>query len=265
MFSTFENNDRLSDLVIDRTEAWYDAKHSSFSRPEIEFVNSMKVKCCPYYGSDRFRKIGYRKGGTQCFCCNSCHRKFNPLTGSIFDSRKIPIGEWTEFLIHLFQYQSISDASIDNRNAYSTGRYWLNKIFEVLKNYQADIVMGERFWTDETYLKLMSKDLKRDEKESLCYSQAFLFFNETVSPFCSNLSDIKLNVALNLSCMPSPMRVKPKRLANKRKRSPLLAEIFCFRSSSIPLANSSRAIYLISLGVVPSLGPRSIGVSCPKA
>ena len=57
MFSKFENNDRLGDLITDRTEVWYDAKHSPFSRPEIEFVNSIKVKCCPYCGSDRFRKI----------------------------------------------------------------------------------------------------------------------------------------------------------------------------------------------------------------
>lgn len=167
MFSTFESNDELGDLIIDRTEGWYDAKHPSFSCPEIEFVNSIKVTCCPYCGSDRFRKIGHRKDGTQCFRCNSCKRKFNPLTGSIFDSRKIPVGEWIEFLVHLFQYQSIKVASIDNRNAYSTGRYWINKIFEVLKNYQDSIVMGERFWTDETYLKLMPKDLKRDEKGRL--------------------------------------------------------------------------------------------------
>ncbi len=129
MFSAFECDDELDDLILDRTEGWYDAKHSSFSCHEIEFVNSIKVTCCPYCGSDRFRKI--------------------------------PVGEWIEFLIHLFQYQSIKVASIDNRNAYSTDRYWLNKIFEVLKNYQASIVMGEKFWTDETYLKLMPKDLKQ--------------------------------------------------------------------------------------------------------
>ena len=61
MFSTFESHDELGDLIIDRTEGWYDAKHSSFSSPEIEFVNSIKVTCCPYCGSNRFRKIGHRK------------------------------------------------------------------------------------------------------------------------------------------------------------------------------------------------------------
>lgn len=122
MFSTFKSHDELGNLILDRTEGWYNAKHSSFSFPEIEFVNSIKVTCCPYCESDRFRE----------------------------------------------KYQSIKEvASIDNRHACSTGRYWLKKIFEVLKNYQAGIVMGDRFWTDETYLKLMPKDLKRDEKGRL--------------------------------------------------------------------------------------------------
>lgn len=53
-------------------------------------------------------------------------------------------------------------SSLDNRNAESTGRYWLMKTFEVLKDYQKDILLGERFWIDETYLSKKPSDTSKD-------------------------------------------------------------------------------------------------------
>ena len=127
-FSELDRKFPLSSFVYNKSEAWYDAKHKSFSIDEIALVNSLEVKQCPY------KKNGKRKDGTQRYHCLSCGRGFNPLTGSLFDSRKIPVAEWIEFLVHLFQYESLSIYSLDNRNVRSTGRYWIKKVFEALKH-----------------------------------------------------------------------------------------------------------------------------------
>ncbi|MBQ1476159.1 MAG: hypothetical protein IIZ21_02625, partial [Firmicutes bacterium] len=54
-----------------------------------------------------FRKAAFQKSGTKnegkyCGC------SFSPLTGTIFEDRKIPISEWIEYLIHLFEFHSIN-------------------------------------------------------------------------------------------------------------------------------------------------------------
>ena len=55
------------------------------------------------------------------------------LTNTIFDSKKIPISEWIEYLLHLFEFHPINSTAYDNRNSPTTGKYWLIKTFEVLK------------------------------------------------------------------------------------------------------------------------------------
>lgn len=112
---------------------WYDAKHRRSSAKEIEFVNSIGVKACPTCGSQHFHKDGRRNDGIKRYRCNDCESTFNPLTNTIFDSRKIPMSEWIEYLLHLFELHSITSSAFDNRNANSTGRYWLFKVFEVLR------------------------------------------------------------------------------------------------------------------------------------
>lgn len=68
--------------------------------------------------------------------CKTCGRKFNPLAGTIFDSRKIPLSKWIEFLVHLFQFHSVRTTAFDNRNAVTTGLYWLSKVFLVVDGIQ---------------------------------------------------------------------------------------------------------------------------------
>ena len=157
-FSELDRKFPLSSFVYNKSEAWYDAKHKSFSIDEIALVNSLEVKQCPYCHSETIKKNGKRKDGTQRYHCLSCGRGFNPLTGSLFDSRKIPVAEWIEFLVHLFQYESLSISSLDNRNVRSTGRYWIKKVFEALKHYQDGIMLGNVFWIDETFVKKKPAD-----------------------------------------------------------------------------------------------------------
>lgn len=154
------------ELIEETVVEWYDAKHRSFSAKEIQFINSIKVKACPLCGSERFHKDGKRKDGVRRYRCNDCEKIFNPLTNTIFDSRKIPISEWIEYLLHLFEFHSITSSAFDNRNANSTGRYWLKKVFEVLKGCQDNVVLSGIVYVDETFFGVMPKDeIKKDNKK----------------------------------------------------------------------------------------------------
>ena len=145
---------KLYDRTIDE---WYAAKHPRPGQDEVDFVNSLEVNTCPYCGSRDLKRNGHSSAtGLAIRMCRACGRKFNPLNGTIFDSRKIPISEWFEFLTHLFQYHSIATSSADNRNADSTGRYWLSKVFLALEDYQDKTMLSGRVYIDETYVPVWS-------------------------------------------------------------------------------------------------------------
>ena len=141
-------------------DEWYEAKHRAISEEEVKFINSVTINKCPYCSSTSFIRNGHRKDGIQKYKCSSCNRSFTPITNTIFDSHKIPISEWFEFLLHLFEFHSIRTSSYDNRNSNSTGTYRLFKVFEVLKNIQEDIVLEGKIYLDETYFpKIKSQNI----------------------------------------------------------------------------------------------------------
>lgn len=153
-------NSEVSDLFDVTMDEWYEAKHRPPSRLEIDLVNSLEILTCPHCGSHELRRDGHSPStGLLIRECKGCGRKFTPLTGTVFDSRKIPISEWFEFCAHLFQFHSVLSASADNRNAYSTGRYWISKVFLVLEDYQDDTVLSGRVFVDETYVPRWASDL----------------------------------------------------------------------------------------------------------
>ncbi len=148
---------RLSpcEKLIDRTVSeWYSEKHRGFCRQEIALVNSLGAAGCPHCGSRAIARDGKRKDGVQKLLCKSCGRRFNPLTGTVFDSRKIPMSEWVEYLMHLFEFHSVTTAARDNRNAATTGFYWLRKVFAVLAGCQSGVVLSGRVWLDETFISV---------------------------------------------------------------------------------------------------------------
>jgi len=160
---TWENSaERTADqLLVEKTvKEWYSAKHPLSSKAEITYINSLGVSFCPVCQNTHFIKNGKRKDGIQKYHCLDCGFNFNPLTNTIFDSRKIPISEWIEYLLHLFEFHSIKSSAFDNRNASSTGKYWLIKVFEVLKGIQDDVVLEGDIWLDETYLKVIRSKTK---------------------------------------------------------------------------------------------------------
>ena len=153
-----------SETLIESTALeWYEAKHRKQSLEEIVFINSIKIHSCPYCDGP-IMKNGHRKDGLQTYICGECKRKFNPLTNTIFDSHKIPISEWIEYLLHLFEFHSVKTSAIDNRNSDTTGRFWLFKVFEVLKSIQKDVILEGDVYIDEKFFPVIESKKKRDEK-----------------------------------------------------------------------------------------------------
>lgn len=163
-----EKNKTNAELFVESTVLeWYEAKHRILSSHELAFINGIKIETCPFCGSKRISKNGHTSEGLQRFKCNSCNRRFNILTGTIFDSKKISISEWIEYLLHLFEFHSIRSSAFGNRNAESTGRYWLKKIFLVLKNFQKNVVLKEDVYIDECFFSAINKDIKKKDGKKL--------------------------------------------------------------------------------------------------
>ena len=133
---------------------------------EAAMINSYEPCRCPFCGSEQFAKIGYDANGIRRYKC-SCGKKFKPTTGTIFDSRKIPISEWIEYCLNIFRYISLNAGSWNNRNAISTSKYWLEKLFLTLDGYQDNIVLSDTVWLDETYYAVIMRDRQRNDEGNL--------------------------------------------------------------------------------------------------
>lgn len=144
-------------LISHTIHEWYDAKHPEFSADEIKFLNDRNIESCPHCGSTNFIKYGFYKNGMRCYLCHDCGHKFSPITNTIFDDRKIPISEWIEYLLYLFEFHSINSSARDNRNTESTGRYWLKKVFFVLNGIQDNIVLKGKIYLDEMFFPVIKR------------------------------------------------------------------------------------------------------------
>ena len=134
--------------------ARYEERHPKLADAgEAEMINSYRPSKCPYCGTDKFVSKGYDAIGIKRYKC-SCGKYFKPTTGTIFDSRKIPICEWIEYCLNIFRYISLNADSWNNRNAMSTSKYWLEKLFLTLEQTQNNVVLSGTVWLDETYYVL---------------------------------------------------------------------------------------------------------------
>lgn len=151
----------LEKMMAARCDEWYDDKHRTWGADEVTLVNALTVEGCPFCGSGAIRKAGFRKDGIRLFYCKSCRRRFNPLSGTVFDSHKIPISEWIQFLFGLAGYGSTTLSSGENMNAKSTGKYWILKLFSVLEGCQEDTILRGTVTIDETFFPVVRGDLVR--------------------------------------------------------------------------------------------------------
>ena len=148
-------------------QIWFDQKHYSKIVEERTLINSKTISSCPRCGSNDITKKGLDKNGIQRYFCTSCNHYFNPLTNTIFDCHKIAIKEWIQFLLSVFSYVAISSTSCLNRNERTTGFYWLDKMFRVLKSYQKEIVLSGNVLIDETYVSKNKRDQILNKKKKL--------------------------------------------------------------------------------------------------
>jgi len=132
---------------------------------EAEMVNSFPPTKCPFCSSDTFKKNGCTTSGVQRYKC-ICAKTFLPTTGTIFDDHKLSISEWMEYCLNLFRHVSILADSWNNKNAYNTSRYWLQKLFLTLEGIQNRIMLSGDIWLDETFYSVIFKDIVRNEDGS---------------------------------------------------------------------------------------------------
>lgn len=127
---------------------------------EVELINSYIPGKCPYCTNTAFQKYGHTRIGVQRYKCKNaeCGQTFWPTTGTIFDEHRISISEWIEYCLNIFRNVTVNADSWNNKNAFTTSRYWLEKLFLILDGYQDDIIASDKVWLDETYYGIMLKD-----------------------------------------------------------------------------------------------------------
>ena len=147
-------------------ELHYAERHLIVSESrEADLINSYIPKKCPYCKSVKFRKNGTTKSSIQRYKC-VCNKTFIPTTGTIFDEHRISISEWMEYCLNLFRHVSITAGSWNNKNSFTTSRYWLQKLFLTLEDIQKNIVLSDCVWLDETFYTVIFKDIVRKEDGS---------------------------------------------------------------------------------------------------
>ena len=145
-------------------ELYYSDRHRTVGDSgEADMINSYVPTRCPYCASEKFKRSGRTQIGVQRYMCGGCRKTFLPTTGTIFDDHKISISEWMEYCLNLFRHVSITADSWSNKNAFTTSRYWLQKLFLTLEPIQNRIILRDRVWLDETFYTVRSEDIVRKE------------------------------------------------------------------------------------------------------
>lgn len=179
-FLDAEASDLFDEMAQATVSEWDEAKHRKPSPEEVALINSLRILSCPHCGSADFSKWGKTSGGVRRFMCGLCGKTFGPLTGTLFDHRRIPESEWIEYLIGFCAYESVRQSCLTNMNAASTGRYWNLKVFAACSGIQDGAVLSGRVWIDETYfadtpsglVMIDGKKLRGISRNCLCVATA---------------------------------------------------------------------------------------------
>ena len=137
----------------------YSYRHADGSlEGEAEFFNGYPRTSCPLCGCGRIRGNGSDRHGVRRWRCDSCGRSFTPMTGTIFQDHKLPVADWTEFLIETFSYESLGGMTRSNRRSGTTLPYWMAKLFAVVEGVRDDVVLSGTVQIDEKYYPVAAKD-----------------------------------------------------------------------------------------------------------
>ena len=164
----FSTKTELQEFIIHKYVSTYDFKHPKLaSANEASFVNLVPVKKCLVCSSEKIKKYGFTKNGNQRYYCKD---------------HKVSLSEWIEYLLDIFRHQSFANASKNNKNAYSTAKYWFKKLMIILEDYQNGIILKGKIYIDELYFVVEKLDIKRKpngtaykglSRNQMCISIAF--------------------------------------------------------------------------------------------
>ena len=154
----------MQEFLHNHYKQHYDERHPDIdSTGEVQLINSYIPNECPHCTSVTMKKNGLTANGVQRYKCSECRQTFTPITHTIFDNHKISLSEWLEYSLNIFRYVSINADSWNNKNAFTTSRYWLEKLFLVLRSYPATLKFEGKIWFDETFYSVRSEDIERTE------------------------------------------------------------------------------------------------------
>ena len=169
-WDTMENATPLQKFISRHYKEHYMQRHPKLEETgEVALINSFEPVRCPVCKGTSFMKYGHTRIGVQRYKCTNpeCRQTFLPTTGTIFDEHRISISEWIEYCLNIFRNVTVAADSWNNKNAFSTSRYWLEKLFLLLENYQDSIILSKKVWLDETYYSVMMKDRITNEDGSM--------------------------------------------------------------------------------------------------
>jgi len=160
-----EHRTPMQEFLYQHYGAHYNERHPPLSETgETQLINSYIPKECPHCAIESFKLNGHTRSGVQRYKCLYCKQTFTPVTRTIFEGHKISLSEWIEYTLNIFRYISINADSWNNRNALTTSRYWLEKLFLVLESYQCSLKFSNQVWLDETFYSVRNRDISRTEE-----------------------------------------------------------------------------------------------------
>ena len=157
-----EQRTPMQEFLYQHYNTHYDDRHPSLSETgETQLINSYVPKVCPYCASETLKMNGHTRNGVQRYKCLICKQTFTPVTRTIFEGHKISLSEWMDYILNIFRYLSINADSWNNRNAFTTSRYWLEKLFLVLESYERSLKFSDQVWLDETFYSVRNENIVR--------------------------------------------------------------------------------------------------------
>ena len=169
------NDDLVTKQLIKNIKEEYDKHHQPNFKAIEDNISEIKDIKCPICGSYDYVSNGHTKNRTQRYKC-SCGKVFSVTSNSLFLGTKVNINAWYSFIEGVVSETSTKVACIKAKISYTTGHYWIKKIFKVLEMFQDNIVMDGNIYLDETYVgveeskekKIRGKKMRGLSKNKIC-------------------------------------------------------------------------------------------------
>ena len=154
------DDDLITNQLISKIKEEYEIHHrTNFKDIEYNLLQIKGIKC-PKCGSKNYVSNGHMKNGTQRYKCE-CGKVFGASSKSLFYGTKVNIKAWYSFIEGIVAETSTKAACIKAKISTTTGYYWMQKIFKVLKSFQESIFLNGNIYLDETYVGIeQSKEKK---------------------------------------------------------------------------------------------------------